>query len=154
MPESSSTASNQCGNLLKLDDGTTNNYGDWCSRCYHILCTSRLWKYIDRPESNSPIIPPLCQPQTFSEPDKDGVIREITLVGNNSERNKMIKESQPWFEGNNLLLSKIISVAPKLQMHLVEDKIYAKQVWINLHNIYKPHNSTCAQSLKGDITSY
>jgi hypothetical protein len=155
MPESSGSTSNQRGDLPKLvDDGTTNNYGDWCLRCYHILRTSGLWKYIDGPESDSPVIPPLCQSQTFSGPDKDGVIREITLAGNNTERDKMIKESQPWFEGNDLLLSKIVSVAPELQMHLVEDKVYTKQAWIKVCNIYKPHNSTRAQSLKGDITSY
>jgi hypothetical protein len=51
--------------------------------------------------------------------DKDGIQREVTLPGNNNEHEHRIREAQPLMEANELTLTKFISAAPKLQMHLV-----------------------------------
>jgi hypothetical protein len=145
----------QRGELPKLtDDSFINNYSDWSSKCYHSLRTWGLWKYIEGPTSTPPAIPPLVEATVVVGTDSDGVRREVTLPGNNDERERRIRDAQPWMGANDLTLNKLVSATPELQMHLVEDEIYAKQAWNNLATNYKPQNSTRASSIRGDITAY
>jgi len=144
----------QRGELPKLiDDGTNNNYGDWASRCYHLLRTWGLWKYIAGSTSIPPDVPALVESKIVNA-IVEGELKQVELPGNATEREKKLKDAQPWMDGNNLTLTKFVSAAPELQMHLVENEVYAKQAWENLGINYKPLNSSRATTIKGNITGY
>jgi hypothetical protein len=144
----------QRGELPKLtDNGGDNNYADWASKSYHLLRSWGLLKYIEGDLSDPPEVPELIEPKIVNA-IVDGVTRAVELPGNAAEREARIEEAQPWMAANHITLTKIVSAAPAIQMHLVEDEIFAKQAWENLSVTYKPQNSSRATTMRGNITSH
>lgn len=111
----------QRNQLPKLtDDGQNNNYSEWETKAYHILCSWDLWKYIEGPTSEAPNVPALRELQTFHGVDNNGNVLSIRDLGNKEEHEQAIKNAQPWMDGNNLCLSKIVTTVPSPQIHLVK----------------------------------
>jgi gag-polypeptide of LTR copia-type len=137
-----------------IDNGSDNNYGVWAPTCRHILLTWGLWKYIEGDASTPPVIPPFREASTQKAVCRDGIEREFDIPSNEEERQKKLKDAQPWMDANNLTLTKILSTVPEIHFHMVERQSYAKQAWEYLHSIYQPRNSLRATSIRGDIAAY
>jgi hypothetical protein len=143
------------GELPKfIDNGTTNNYAAWKTKSMDSFQTWDLWKYIDGPDSEPPIIPILRQPSVHEGTDEDGTKRKFTIEGNEAEYESKLKEALPWRTGDRLARSKIFAAVPDSQVHLVRDAPHAKQAWHNLRAVYQPANSIRASSIKKSIHSF
>ncbi|KAF8477984.1 hypothetical protein DFH94DRAFT_683153 [Russula ochroleuca] len=114
------------GELTKLtDSGINNNYAEWAMKSHHQLRSWGLWKHIEGLDSDPPPIPVLKKPVECTGPNKQGIEVTIAYQGNEEEHKKKMEEAKPWVEANQLALSKIVSVTPNSQLHLV-DVQYAK----------------------------
>jgi hypothetical protein len=149
----SATASS--GELPKfIDNGTTNNYAAWKTKSINMLETWDLWKYIDGPDSEPPIVPILRQSSVHEGTDENGNKRKFTIEGNKVEYEAKLKEAQPWRIADRLARSKVINAVPDSQVHLVKDAPHAKQAWHNLRAVYQPANSIRVSSIKKSIHSF
>jgi hypothetical protein len=137
-----------------VDDGTNNNFGEWQTKSYHKLCDWNLWKYIEGPNSDPPIIPPLCQTVTHHGVDDNSNLSTIHVLGNLAVHKKAIQDAEPWMTRNNTALARIVSAIPSHQLHLIKRVQYAKQAWESLHSVYQPCNSLRATTIKAQIMAY
>ena len=137
-----------------VDDGRENNYGEWKTKSYHKLREWDLLKYIEGPDSNPPIIPPLRERQTFHGVDDAGNQSTVHVPGNAAEHQTAVRKAKPWTTGNNIALSRIVAAVPGNQLHLVEHTLYAKNAWESLRSVYQPNNSLRASTIKGQIMTY
>ena len=122
-------------------------------KSHHQLRSWGLWKYIEGPGSEPPIIPPLQKTTECTGHTRQGVQETLVFPGNEEEHNKKTEEARPWMDSNDLALSKIICAVPNSQLNL-GDLQYAKEAWEALHAYYLPRNLHRVTSLKGDITAY
>ena len=153
MPETSNDNVSR-GELVKLvEDDTNNNYAEWSMKSHHQLRSWGLWKYIEGPGSEPPIIPPLQKTTECTGRTRQGVQETLVFPGNEEEHNKKTEEARPWMDGNDIALSKIVCAVPNSQLNL-GDLQYAKEAWEALRAYYLPRNSHRVTSLKGDITAY
>ena len=102
-----------------LDDRENNNYGEWETKAYHILCSWDLTKYIESDTSYPPEIPPLWLSQSFQGTTDQNVVTTVHVRGNQAEHDLTVTNALPWTTGNNLCLSKIVNAVPNIQLHLV-----------------------------------
>ena len=137
-----------------IDDGTNNNYGEWETKSYHKLREWNLLKYIEGPDSEPPIIPPLRHTVTHHGVDNDSNVSSIHVPGNLAEHNEALTRAEPWMTGNNTALSRIVASVPSHQLHLVKCATYAKQAWESLRSVYQPRNSLRTATMKGQIMAY
>ena len=73
MPETSNDSVSR-GELVKLvEDDTNNNYAEWSMKSHHQLRSWGLWKYIEGPGSEPPIIPPLQKTTECTGRTRQGV---------------------------------------------------------------------------------
>jgi hypothetical protein len=101
--------------LLKLiDDGNTNNYGEWKMKSYHKLCEWDLLKYIEGPTSDPPIISPLREARDYHSINEFNVIATIWDLSNIDEHCQALINTQPWMTGNNIALAWIVTAIPAL----------------------------------------
>ncbi len=147
--------SNNRAELPKLiDDGTSNNYGGWRTKAYYKLREWGLWKYIEGPTSNPPIIPPLRQTTTYHGVDDDSHMSTTHVLGNATEHQQAVDNAQPWLAGNEAALARIIVAIPDQSLHLVLGVTHAKDAWECLRSVYQPQNSARAAAIKGQIMTY
>lgn len=137
-----------------IDDGIHNNFGEWQLKTNLLFRTWDLWKCIEGPDSNPPIIPEYREPRSTTGPDKDGIARTIYFEGNADEYRQKVEESKPWAKDNALALSKILKAIPMRQLRYVKDTPYAKEAWRTLREIYLPCNSIRIDSIKSDIMGH
>ena len=137
-----------------VDDGTSNNYGEWKTKSYHKLREWDLLKYIEGPTSDPPTIPTLRETVTYHGVDDDGHLSTTHVLGNAAEHQQAILSAQPWLTSNNTTLSRIVAAVPSQQLHLVQLAKYAKQAWEALRSTYQPRNSLRAATIKSQIMSY
>jgi hypothetical protein len=137
-----------------VDDGNTNNYGEWKTKSYHKLREWDLLQYVEGPTSDPPIIPPLREARDYHGLNEFNVIATVRDLGNIDEHRQALINAKPWLIGNNTTLARIVTAVPALQLHLVQDAIYARQAWESLRSYYQPHNSLRAASIKGQIMTY
>jgi hypothetical protein len=161
MPISGAAASAAyCGELEEIfDDGTNNNYGEWKIKSRFKLRSWDLWKYIEGPESEPPVIPALAETvaRRGSSTDDSGHTKTLHVQGSSAEEHKQKTEEsggEPWMAANNLALAKIVCAVPGAQMHLVEDAKYAKQAWESLRSYYQPGGVFRAQAIRSNIVTY
>ena len=152
MSNSDSTNRSELPKLI--DNGRENNYGEWKTKSYHKLREWDLLKYIEGPDSNPPIIPPLRERQTFHGVDDAGNQSTVHVPGNAAEHHTAVRKAKPWTTGNNIALSRIVAAVPGNQLHLVENSAYAKDAWDNLRSVYQPNNSLRASTIKSQIMTY
>ncbi|TDL20193.1 hypothetical protein BD410DRAFT_384884 [Rickenella mellea] len=148
--------SEEWDDLVKIsDDGPNNNFAEFELKNKLTLEVFDLWKYIEGPLSDPPVIPTLVTPKTVhginirtNEP--------CTLVtfGNAEEVRHAELDAEPWFHGDACALSKILDSVPDHKTHVVRTAKYAKQAWEALCSYYKRSNSIRAASIKWDIKSY
>lgn len=138
--------------LIDVDDN--NNYGEWETKCFHLLQSWDLWKYIDGDEDTPPIIPTLRADATYHGTNDEGEISVAHIPSNAVERDAAIAAAKPWKDNNDLCLTKLVNAVPGNQIHLVKRVPYAKTAWDNLRSIYQPMNSLRATALKSDILTY
>jgi hypothetical protein len=82
-----------------------NNYGEWETKSYHKLHEWNLFKYIEGPLLEPPIIPPLCQEITYHGLDEDGHPSTVCTPDNLAEHQKATKDTEPWLLRNNTALA-------------------------------------------------
>lgn len=137
-----------------IDDGNDNNYGEWKIKSYYMLRAWDLWKYIEGPESAPPIIPALRETATHCGIGVSGCKQTFYVDGNHAEYQQKTEESKPWMDANDLALTTIVNAVPSLQIHVVENAIYAKQAWESLRSVYQPINSRRAARIEHEIKTY
>ena len=137
-----------------IDDGNDNNYGEWKIKSYYMLRAWDLWKYIEGPESAPPIIPALRETVTHCGIGVSGCKQTFYVDGNHAEYQQKAQESKPWMDANDLALTTIVNAVPSLQIHVVENAIYAKQAWESLRSVYQPINSRRAARIEHEIKTY
>ena len=152
MPNDENTHRNKLPKLI--DNGTTNNYGEWKMKSYYKLRNWDLLKYIEGPESTPLFIPPLCHLTKVHGLDENNTITTVRVLGNEDEHRQAIADAQPWMAGNNNVLAHIVASLPTTQLHLALHVQYAKELWDNLRSIYQPQNSLHAITIKGQIMTY
>jgi hypothetical protein len=153
----SSSSTRISGKLPKLvDDGTTNNYGEWKIESEILLLGWSLLEYVSGARSQPPDIPTLREPTTHKGIDEEtGIERVIITRGNAKEHKRKKKAAKPWLKKNNAALSKIFqAVSGTKQIHLIKGIRYASTAWETLRTHYQPQNSALANSKRGDIQSY
>lgn len=97
-----------------INDSQNNNYGEWETKAYHVLCSWDLLKFIEGLEANPPPILPLRANQSFHGTTDKGVVTIVHVQGNKEEHDKAVTDTLPWITGNNLCLSKIVNTVPNL----------------------------------------
>jgi hypothetical protein len=121
--------------LSKLvDDGTTNNYGEWKIESEILFLGRALLEYVSGARSQPLNIPTLREPTTHKGIDEEtGIERVIITRGNAKEHKRKKKAAKPWLKKNNAALSKIFQafLAPNkfislraFDMHLPHGKRY------------------------------
>lgn len=153
----SSAPTRTSGKLPKLvDDGTTNNYGEWKIESEILFLGWDLLEYVSGSRSQPPDIPPLREPTTHKGTDQEtGTDRVFIIRGNAKEHKRKKKAARPWLKKNNAALSKIFqAVSGTKQIHLIKGIIYASTAWETLRCHYQPQNSALANSKRGDIQAY
>jgi hypothetical protein len=134
-----------------IDDGISDNYGEWKTKSFHQLRSCGLWKYI---ESSPPIVPPLRGTADCHSFDDNGYATTIQVAGNKDEHQRKSRDFERWMTGNNLVLSKIVLAVPDAQLHLVMHAEFAKDAWESLRSYYHPRNDFQVTRIKGDIATH
>ena len=138
-----------------IDNGTNNNYREWKIKSYHKLLEWDLWKYIEGPTSEPPVIPPLRETVTYHGVNPDGNESTIIQQGYLANHQQAVENARPLDDRQQPPLSHAIAATlPSQQMHQIERVKYAKQVWENLRSIYQPCNTLRAATIKGQIMTY
>jgi hypothetical protein len=109
-----------------LDDGTNNNYGLWKNQAYYKLHEWGLWKYIEGPSSELPIISTLCLLVTYHGLDDNGQLTTTHIHRNEEEYGAAVAAMEPWQTGNELALGHIYNALPDQSLHLMLGIVYAK----------------------------
>jgi hypothetical protein len=149
------TKTQASGKLPKLvDNGTTNNYGEWRIQSQSELRSLDLWKYIEGPHSIPPDIPNLEDDLYLDGSDDEGNTKRFHITGNTQYRNQKIRAAKPWMMKNEIARNKIVRSLSTAQLHFVDGVIYASEAWNILHDHYQPLNSSLAISLRSDIQGY
>jgi hypothetical protein len=139
-----------------VDNGTTNNYGEWKIELEILLLGWALLEHISGTRSQPPNIPPLREPMTHKGINEETGIEQVIITRSNAKEHKRKKRAaKPWLKKNNAALSKIFqAVLGTKQIHLIKGIQYASAVWEVLCTHYQPQNSTLANSKRGNIQSY
>jgi hypothetical protein len=137
-----------------LDNGETNNYPHWANQARIKLKQLDLWKYIEGPESNPPLIPEIRDETEFEVICADGIKRMAKLPGNRDEVEKAKKTAEPWKKADLDILTLLIEAIPAKKGSLVNDKQHAKKAWLALRSEYLPRNSLRAQVLCQQIQKF
>ena len=78
-----------------INDSQNNNYGEWETKAYHVLCSWDLLKFIEGLEANPPPILPLRANQSFHGTTDEGVVTTIHVQGNKEEHDKAVTDTLP-----------------------------------------------------------
>ena len=109
------------GKLPKLiDNGQTNNYGEWRIQSQTELRSLGLWKYIEGPDSIPPTIPPICADEYLEGSDDEGNVKVFHIRGNTKEHKEKIRAAKPWMKKNGIVLAKIFRSLASDQLHFCD----------------------------------
>lgn len=126
------------GNLPKLeDDGESNNYADWEWKMRIVLRHSKVWKYIEGPESKGPL--------TVS----------IPIPGvNDAEVKAAEKALETWQDGDLAAINIFAATLPRVTSTAVKHAESAREMWEILREEYRPVNIITSQGLAVQIVRY
>jgi hypothetical protein len=98
------TKTQASGKLPKLiDNGTTNNYGEWKIQSQSELRSLGLWKYIEGPDSIPPEIPTLENELYLDGSNDEGNTKRFHIAGNSQYRTQKIYATKPWMKKNDIM---------------------------------------------------
>lgn len=142
--------------LMKLEDkGSDNNYHHWASCTKDRLESLNLWKLIEGPESEPPVIPDLVKEHVHEAVSAaDGSKVKVKVAGNEAEVEDARKKAEPWRIGDLTARTLLKEAVPAHRASTIDFATTAKQIWIALQEEYAPANETRASTLHQKILCY